>query len=58
MAFNLFRVSIISIFFFSKREISFDVSTFRGSLFSGGSLLLGFANTCDILSLLLEVHYC
>ena len=56
MAFNLFRVSIISFFFFfAKQEISFDVSTFRGSLFSGGSLLLGFANTCDILSLLLEV---
>ena len=56
MAFNLSRISIISIvFFFAKREISFYVSTFRGSLFSGGSLLLGFANTCDILSLLLEV---
>ena len=53
MAFNLFRVSIISIFFFQNGKL-----VLRGSLFSGGSLLLGFANTCDILSLLLEVHYC
>ena len=43
--------------FFSKREISFEVSTFGGSFFSGGSLLSGFANTCDILSLLSEVRY-
>ena len=42
---------------FAKREISFEVSTFGGSLFSGGSKLLGFANTCDILSLLSEVRY-
>ena len=48
MAFNLFRISIISVIFFF---------TFGGWLFSGGSLLSGFANTCDILSLLLEVRY-
>jgi len=62
VAFNLFRVSIIS-FFYAKRETSFDVSTFRGSLFLGGSLLLRFANICDIFiatfggSLLLRGHY-
>ena len=38
----------------AKREISCRVSTFGGSLFSGD---LGFANTCDILSLLSEVSY-
>ena len=55
--------------FFAKREISFEVSTFGGSLFiylfiylfgggeGGESLLPGFANTCDILSLLSEVRY-
>ena len=47
VAFNLFRISIISVIF----------STFGGWLFSGGSLLSGFANTCDILSLLLEDRY-
>ena len=35
--------------FYAKREISFEISTFGGSLFSGGSLLSGFANTCDML---------
>ena len=43
--------------FFAKREISFGVTTFGGLLFPGGLLLLGFANTCDILSLLSEVRY-
>ena len=43
--------------FLAKREISFEVSTFEGSLFSVGSLLSGFGNTCDILSLLFEVCY-
>ena len=43
--------------FFAKREISVEVSTFRGSLFLGRSLLSGFANTLDISSLLSEVHY-
>ena len=42
--------------FFTKREISFEVSTIGGSLFSGRSLLSGFANTCDISLLLLEVR--
>ena len=50
-------ISIISIFFFAKREISFKVPTFRGSLFSGGSLLSGFDNNCDILSLLSEICF-
>ena len=36
---------------------NFEVSTFGGSLFPGVSLLSGFANTCDILSLLSEVRY-
>ena len=31
--------------FFAKRGISFEVSTFRGSLFSGGSMLSGFLLT-------------
>ena len=38
--------------FLAKNEIRFEVVTFRGSLFLEGLLLLGFANTCDILSLL------
>ena len=42
-------------YFFAKRKTSFEVSTFGGSLFSGGSLLSG--NTCDFLSLLSEVRY-
>ena len=33
-------------YFFAKREITFEVATF------GGSLLSGFANTCEISSLL------
>ena len=41
----------------ARREISFEIPTFVGSLFSGGSLLLGFANICDILSLLLRGRY-
>ena len=49
MAFNLFRISIISVIFF------FLLS--EGGYFRGGSLLSGFANTSDILSLLLEVRY-
>ena len=32
-------------YFFAKRKTSFEISTFGGSLFSGGSLLSG--NTCD-----------
>ena len=40
---------------FAKREIRFELSAFGGSLFSGGSLPWGFANTCDILSLVSEV---
>ena len=44
--------------FISKREISFEVSTFGGLLFSGRTLLSGFVmNTCDILLLLPEVRY-
>ena len=45
--------------FLQKRKFGnhFEVSTFGGSLFPGGSLLSGFANTCDILSLLSEVRY-
>ena len=38
--------------FFAKREISFEVSTFGGLLSLEGSLFPGFAETCDILSLL------
>ena len=43
---------------FAKREIRFELSASEagGSLFSGGgSLPSGFANTCDILSLVSEV---
>ena len=36
---------------------SFEVSTFRGSLFSGASLLSGFDYTCDIFSPFTEVRY-
>ena len=44
--------------FILKREISFEVSTFGGLLFSGKTLLSGFVmNTCDILLLLPEVRY-
>ena len=43
--------------FFTKRKIRFEVSVFGGSLFSGGSLLSGFANTCDTLLLLSDVRY-
>ena len=61
------RISVQGIYlyplFFTKREISFEGSTFGGSLFSGGSLLSGFANACNILwrltfegSLLLELY--
>ena len=42
-------------YFFAKRKTSFEVSTFGGSLFSGGSLLSG--NTCDVLSLLSRGRY-
>ena len=37
-------------YFFAKRKTSFEISTFGGSLFSGGSLLSG--NTCDFFALL------
>ena len=43
-------VTIISVFL-ARREITFEVATFEG-LFIGRSLLLAFANTCEILSLL------
>ena len=42
-------------YFLQKMKITFEVSAFAGSLFSRGSLLSGFANTWDILSLVLEV---
>ena len=42
----LVRIYHVTRYFFAKREIVFDVSAFVGSLFSGGSLLSGFANTC------------
>ena len=48
---------MINPLFFAKMEIRFKISTFGGSLFSGGSPLSGFANNCDILSLLSEVRY-
>ena len=41
----MFRLSVIPVIFFAKREISLEVSTFGGSLVSGGSLLLGFLLT-------------
>ena len=44
--------------FSAKREIIFEVSSFGGWLLSGGLLLSGFANTCDILSLFSEVQSC
>ena len=34
-------------YFSQKREITFEVATFGGVLFSGGSLLLGFPNTSE-----------
>ena len=44
--------------FLAKNEISFKVATFGGSLFSGGGVAtLGFAYTCDILSLLSRGRY-
>ena len=59
---NISRISVAffqDIYFFAKRKISFEVSTFGGSLFGGGGgwQLSGFANTCDILSLPSEVRY-
>ena len=42
-------------YFFTKRKTSFEISTFGGSLFSGGSLLSG--NTCDFFSLLSRGRY-
>ena len=57
MAFNLFRISIISVILQKGKFGNFEVSTFEGWLFSGGSQLSGFTNTCDILSLLSEFHY-
>ena len=44
-------VSITYPLFLAKREITFEVIIFGRSLFRG-SLLLAFANTCEILSLL------
>ena len=52
-----FVQDIYQTLFFAKREISFEVSTFRGSLFLEGSLFPGFAKTCDILSLLSRGRY-
>ena len=46
-------VSITYPLFLAKREITFEVTIFGRSLFRG-SLLLAFANTCEILSLLSE----
>ena len=45
--------------YLTKREITFDVATFGGSLFNfwGGSLLSEFANTCEVFLLLLEGGY-
>ena len=43
---------------FAKREIRFELSAFGGRrvvIFGGGSLPSGFANTCEILSLVSEV---
>ena len=57
MAFNLFRISIISVISFAKKEISFEVSTFGGSSFSGGSGYFRDLPTPDMLSLLSEVRY-
>ena len=70
---HFFRISILSVFFFffAKREISFETSSFGGSLllllllllllfiflFWEGVANLGFANSCDVLSLLSEVRY-
>ena len=54
---HLLRISIISVIFLQKKEVSFEVSSFGGLLFSGRLLLSGFANTCDILSLLSKVCY-
>ena len=48
-------VSITYPLFLAKREITFEVTIFGRSLFRG-SLLLAFANTCQILSLLSEGH--
>ena len=56
VAFNLFTMSIISVIFCKK--VIFEVSTFGGWLLSGGPLLSGFANTCDILSLFSKVQSC
>ena len=33
---HLLSISVISVIFLAKRKISFEVSTFRGLLFSGG----------------------
>ena len=42
-------------YFFAKRKTSFEISTFGGSLFSGGSLLSG--NTCYFFALLSRGRY-
>ena len=39
-----------NLLFLARRKITFEVRTF------GGSLLLAFANTCEILSLLSKAH--
>ena len=47
---NKFRISLIAhyfLYFIQKREITFLVGTFEGSLFKGGSLLPGFSNTFE-----------
>ena len=46
-------VSITYPLFLAKREITFEVTTFGGSLFRG-QLLFAFVNTCKISSLLSE----
>ena len=49
-------VSITYPLFLAKREITFEVTILGRSLFRG-SLLLAFANTCEILSLLSEGYF-
>ena len=48
--FNLFSTSIVSGYFLAKREVSFECLFFR-------RVVILFANSCDILSLLSQVGY-
>ena len=61
---DIYLIRSFFFFCFEKREISFEVSSFGGSLLllffgggGGGVANLGFANTCDILLLLSGVRY-